>query len=97
MGISLTLFKSIFDNKTNKRIDAKDFDAFESVLYDLSEKPFKNKKDAINYLREDYLESIYPFLEINCHGKRERYSFKDHLNQFKIIKVNDSIPISEQV
>lgn len=47
MGISLTLFKSIFDNKTNKRIDAKDFDAFESVLYDLSEKPFKNKKDAM--------------------------------------------------
>ena len=58
---------------------------------------FKNKKDAINYLREDYLESIYPFLEINCHGKREKYSFKDHLNQFKIIKVNDSISISEQV
>jgi len=47
MGISLTLFKNIFDNKTNKRIDAKDFDAFESVLYDLSEKPFKNKKDAM--------------------------------------------------
>jgi hypothetical protein len=47
MEISLTLFKSIFDNKTDKRIDAKDFDAFESVLYDLSEKPFKNKKDAM--------------------------------------------------
>ena len=45
--ISLTLFKNIFDNKTNKRIDAKDFDAFESVLYDLSEKPFKDKKDAM--------------------------------------------------
>ena len=47
MEISLTLFKSIFDNKTDKRINAKDFDAFESVLYDLSEKPFKNKKDAM--------------------------------------------------
>ena len=45
--ISLTLFKNIFDNKTNKRIDAKDFDAFESVLYDLSKKPFKDKKDAM--------------------------------------------------
>lgn len=47
MGISLTLFKNIFDNKTNKRIDAKDFDAFETVLYDLSEKPFRDKKDAM--------------------------------------------------
>ena len=47
MGISLTLFKSIFDNKTDKRVEAKDFDAFESVLYDLSEKPFKDKKDAM--------------------------------------------------
>ena len=47
MAISLTLFKSIFDNKTDKRIDLNDFDAFESVLYDLSKKPFDNKKDAM--------------------------------------------------
>ena len=46
-GISLTLFKNIFDNKTNKRIDAPDFDAFERVLYDLSEKPFGSKEDAM--------------------------------------------------
>ena len=45
--ISLTLFKNIFDNKTNKRIDASDFDAFERVLYDLSEKPFENKEAAM--------------------------------------------------
>lgn len=45
--ISLTLFKNIFDNKTNKRIDAPDFDAFERVLYDLSEKPFENKEAAM--------------------------------------------------
>ena len=47
MPISLTLFKNIFDNKTNKRIDAPDFDAFESVLYDLSKKPFDGKDKAM--------------------------------------------------
>jgi len=44
--ISLTLFKSIFDNKTNQRIDLHDFNAFERVLYQLSEKPRASKKDA---------------------------------------------------
>ena len=47
MNISLTLFKNIFDNKTSKRIDAPNFDSFESVLYDLSEKPFESKADAM--------------------------------------------------
>lgn len=46
-GISLTLFNSIFDNKTDKRVSLHDFDAFERVLYDLSEKPFETKKDAM--------------------------------------------------
>ena len=45
-GISLTLFNSIFDNKTDKRIDVHDFNAFERVLYELSEKPRQSKKDA---------------------------------------------------
>jgi len=45
-ALSLTLFDSIFDNKTNKRIDLKDFDAFERVLYELAEKPRAGKKDA---------------------------------------------------
>lgn len=44
--ISLTLFNSIFDNKTNKRVDLHDFNAFERVLYQLSEKPRTGKKDA---------------------------------------------------
>ena len=47
MNISLTLFKNIFDNKTDKRIDAPNFDSFERVLYDLSEKPFESKADAM--------------------------------------------------
>ena len=47
MAISLTLFNNIFDNKTHKRVDAKDFDAFEDTLYELSQKPFASKKDAM--------------------------------------------------
>ena len=44
--ISLTVFKNIYDNKTNKRIDLKDFDAFEDALYGLSEIERKSKNDA---------------------------------------------------
>ena len=46
MGISLTLFKGIYDNKTNKRVDLYDFNAFERVLYQLAEKPRAGKQDA---------------------------------------------------
>jgi hypothetical protein len=45
-GISLTLFKGIYDNKTNRRFDLPDFDALQRVLYDLSSVPRKSKKDA---------------------------------------------------
>jgi len=41
-----TLFKSIFDNKTNEGISLPDFQHFEKVLYRLAEKPRKHKKDA---------------------------------------------------
>ena len=41
-----TLFKSIFDNKTDKGINLPDFNHFEKVLYKLSEKNRKHKKDA---------------------------------------------------
>ena len=51
-------------------------------------KGFKYKKDAMNYLKEDYIENIYPFLEINCHGKLEKYSFKQHLQNYKIQQEN---------
>ena len=46
MTISLTLFKSIFDNKTNKRMDMEDWNVFEKMLFDLAEYPRKNKKSA---------------------------------------------------
>lgn len=42
---SLTIFKSIFDNKTEKRVDLKDWDAFEQMLYKLSTMPgYKAKR-----------------------------------------------------
>jgi len=43
---SLTIFKSIFDNKTNKRMDFDDWSGFESLLVDLSKKNVKSKKEA---------------------------------------------------
>lgn len=46
MPLSLTLFKSVFDNKTNRRVDVADFDAFEKALYDMSKTPRANKKAA---------------------------------------------------
>lgn len=45
MQYSLTIFNSIFDNKTHRRMCFKDFDAFEKLLYDLSAQPgYKPKK-----------------------------------------------------
>ena len=44
--ISLTLFNSIFDNKTTQRLTFKNFDGFEKALYGLSKRKIKSKKDA---------------------------------------------------
>ena len=46
MEISVTLFKSIYDNQTNRNFKLESFDAFETVLYDLSKIPRKSKKEA---------------------------------------------------
>lgn len=47
MGISLTIFDNIYDNKTVKRMDYETFDQFESVLYRLAEgNKYEQKKDA---------------------------------------------------
>ena len=43
---SLTLFNSIFDNKTGQKLTFKDFKSFEKALYGLSERRIKSKKDA---------------------------------------------------
>ncbi len=44
--IEFTVFKSLFDNKTHRRGQMADFDAFERMLYDLSSKPLESKKQA---------------------------------------------------
>ena len=43
---SLTIFKSRFDNKTDKRIDLNTWDQFKNLLYKLSERQLDGKEDA---------------------------------------------------
>lgn len=46
MTYSFTIFKSIFDNKTNRRMDFHSWNAFEDLLFKLSGQPgYKPKKD----------------------------------------------------
>ena len=45
--VSLTIFNSIYDNKTHQRMDYDSFDEFVAVLCKLSKSDkYKNKKDA---------------------------------------------------
>ncbi len=44
--ISFTMFKNLYDNKTNKFMNLSDFSDFENLLYDLAKKPLKDKKSA---------------------------------------------------
>ena len=46
MGISLTLFNSVFDNKTNKRMDLTDWQQFVDLLFQLSKVKREGKRDA---------------------------------------------------
>ena len=43
---SLTVFLNQFDNKTDKRMEFKDWTSFSSFLEQLSQRPLKSKKDA---------------------------------------------------
>ena len=45
--IKFTIFKSLYDVKTEKCIEVDDFDAFEKVLYQLANKNKESKKDAV--------------------------------------------------
>lgn len=46
METSLTIFKSIFDNKTDRQMTLGSYDAFEDMLYGLAKQPgYKPKKD----------------------------------------------------
>ena len=58
MTIALTIFDSIYDNSTSKRVDYKNFDQFEQILYKLAnEKTFKQKKDAPLISPATYVEN----------------------------------------
>ena len=46
MNYSLTIFKSLYDNKTDKEIAFDSFEEFESLLYKLSKEPLPDKKSA---------------------------------------------------
>ena len=46
MEYSLTLFKSIFDNKTGKRMDFSKYHQFEHLLFELAQQKRKDKKSA---------------------------------------------------
>ena len=46
MDISTTVFKSIYDNKTHRRINFPTFSDFEKFLYSLSKEQKKGKQDA---------------------------------------------------
>ena len=56
MACSLTIFNSIFDNKTDKRLEFDSFEKFEEALYKLSEKPLKEKKDAVLISPSTYIK-----------------------------------------
>jgi len=46
LNYSLTLFKSIFDNKTEKRMDFNKYRKFEKLLFELAQQKRKDKKSA---------------------------------------------------
>lgn len=49
MNVALTIFKSIFDNKTHREMNFGSFDELENLLYCLSKKPgYKPKKGEFN-------------------------------------------------
>ena len=43
---SLTIFKSLWDNKTHRQIDFQSWDELKALLYSLAKVPLKNKKSA---------------------------------------------------
>tara|TARA_R100001163_G_C4899974_1_gene89014 strand:+ start:227 stop:430 length:204 start_codon:yes stop_codon:yes gene_type:complete len=52
----------------------------------LNNKPIKTKKLAKEFLKEIYLNEHVPFFELNCRGKLDSFSFKDFLEDYKIVK-----------
>ena len=46
MKTKMTIFNSLFDNKTDKQMEFSDFGEFENLLYKLSEVPRESKRDS---------------------------------------------------
>ena len=93
--ISLTIFKNIYDNKTHKRVDLKDFDAFEKVLYDLSKKSRKDKSDAdlispATY-KPDTTRANNNVIEWSgwCAVDVDDFKFEGDLNEYLVNQFND--------
>ena len=59
MAYSLTIFKSIFDNKTHRRMDFESFDVFETVMRGLQKK-VKRKPQKGERPNEETAELISP-------------------------------------
>jgi len=56
MGVSLTLFKNVFDNKTHRKMEFTDFFKFEDLLYKLSKIEIASKEEAQLISPSTYVE-----------------------------------------
>ena len=54
--ITLTAFNSLFDNKTNKKLEFNTFDDFQDALHKLSQRECKSKKNAFLISPATYIE-----------------------------------------
>ena len=57
MNYSLTLFKGVFDNKTDKRMDFTSYAQLERLLFDLAQQKRKDKKSAPLISPATYIEN----------------------------------------
>ena len=57
MEVSATFFKSIYDNKTHKKMSFTDFSQFENFLYKLSKRKLAGKRDAQLMSPATYIEN----------------------------------------
>jgi hypothetical protein len=78
---SLTLFKSIFDNKTHKRLELGSWEDFERLLYKLSAIPYASKKDAhlFSPARFKSLDSTRKNVNVDCWDGWAAVDVDDHV------------------
>ena len=78
--ISLTIFKSLYDNKTQKRLDLESWSNFESLLRNLSQVERKNKKSAplISPAVYKSKNSLRRNIEVDCWAGWAAVDVDDH-------------------